>query len=304
MRIGLSLEESTSRDALYRLRDQGQSAADDGFASLWISHVFGVDALTALSFVGAHVDNIEIGSAVVPSYPRHPAVLAQQALTVALATGGRLTLGIGASHRVVIEDVYGYDFGQPIRHMREYLAVLLPLLSGKPVALEGKTLRADIGLSTPRLRRVPVLLAALGPQMLQVAGESADGTVLWMTGPRTIRDHIVPSIATAARNAGRRSPRIVCVLPMCVTSDSATARTRADAVFSVYSQLPSYRRVLDQEGAAGPGKVALIGDEDSVVAQIKELAEAGVTDLIAALHACGDERLRTYELLRSLLHEV
>jgi 5,10-methylenetetrahydromethanopterin reductase len=238
---------------------------------------------------------------VVPTYPRHPAALAQQARTVAAAVDGRLVLGIGTSHRIVIEDMFGYDFGKPILHMREYLDVLLPLLDGQPVAVSGTTVRANIGLTTPCPGRVPVLLAALGPQMLRLAGERTDGTVLWMTGPATVRDHIVPTITGAARDAGRPSPRVVCSLPVCVTDDPDGARERATQVFAIYGDLPSYRAMLDREGAAGPAEVAVVGDEDTVAAQVGALAEAGVTDFVAVEYAGGADGARTRAFLRTLL---
>jgi F420-dependent oxidoreductase-like protein len=282
------------------LREQIQRAADDGFGSVWISNIFGLDALTALAVAGRDVPGIELGTAVVPTYPRHPAALAQQALTVAAATGGRLTLGIGLSHKIVIEDMYGYGYGQPLRHMREYLAVLLPLLDRRPASFTGTTVRANIGLNVPGEGRVPVLLAALGTQMLTLAGQQAEGTVLWMTGPATVRDHVAPTLAAAAAAAGRPSPRVVCILPVCVTGDPAAARERASKIFSIYGELPSYRAMLDREGATGPGDVAIVGDEDAVAAQIRGLAEAGVTDFVAGEYARGDEAARTRALLRSL----
>src|SRR3984893_14320802 len=191
----MSLVEPKGPDPFSRLNEQLQRAADDGFASAWMSNLFGLDALTALAVAGSQVPGIELGTAVVPSYPRHPAVLAQQALTVALAVGpGRLALGIGLSHKIVIEDMYGYSFDKPARHMREYLSVLIPLLDGPPVSVDGDTLSAHIGLSTPRVGRVPVLLAAMAPRMLELAGGQADGTVLWMTGPAAVRDYVVPAI--------------------------------------------------------------------------------------------------------------
>src|SRR6266851_7684905 len=210
MRIGMSLVEPKGPDPFSRLNEQLQRAADDGFASAWMSNLFGLDALTALAVAGSRVPGIELGTAVVPTYPRHPAALAQQALTAAAATGGRLTLGIGLSHKIVIEDMYGYRFQGTIQHMREYLAVLLPLLDQRAVSFHGETVSASIGLTTPAPGRVPVLLAALGPRMLGLAGEQADGTVLWMTGPVTVREHVVPVITAAAQQAGRPSPRVVC----------------------------------------------------------------------------------------------
>ncbi len=301
MRIGMSLTDQTGPDALTGLRDQLQQAADDGFASAWISNIFGLDALTALAVAGRQVPGIELGTAVVPTYPRHPAALAQQALTVALAVGGRLALGIGLSHRLVIEDMYGQSFERPARHMREYLSILLPLLNGEAADFDGDTMRAKIGLSVSRPSLVPVLLAAMAPAMLRLAGERADGTVLWMTGPATVRDYIAPAITKAAAAAGRPAPRVVCILPVCVTDDPDQARTRAARIFEIYGQLPSYRAMLDREGAAGPADVAIVGDEEIVGSRIMALADAGVTDFVAGEFAVGDDAKRTRALLKSLV---
>ena len=301
MRIGVGLQDPSGPGAMTKLRENLQRAADDGLASAWMSNIFGVDALTALAVAGSQVPGIEVGTAVVPTYPRHPAALAQQARTVAAAVDGRLVLGIGLSHKIVIEDMFGYDFGRPLLHMREYLAVLLPLLDGQPASFSGVTVRANIGLSTPSPGRVPVVVAALGPQMLRLAGEQTDGTVLWMTGPATVRDHVVPAITAAADGAGRPSPRVVCILPVCVTSDPAGARERAARVFAIYGDLPSYRAMLDREGAAGPADVALAGDEDAVGAQVGALAEAGVTDFVAGEYTRGPDGDRTRAFLRTLV---
>ncbi|MHB1595132.1 MAG: TIGR03564 family F420-dependent LLM class oxidoreductase [Streptosporangiaceae bacterium] len=301
MRIGTSLPDPGGADALTVLRDELRKAADDGFSSAWLANIFGLDALTALAVAGSAVPGIEVGTAVVPTYPRHPAALAQQALTATLALGGRLTLGIGLSHKIVIEDMYGYSFDAPAIHMSEYLSVLLPLLDGQRAAFQGTTLRAGIGLSTPRPYAVPVLLAALGPRMLRLAGERTAGTVLWMTGPATVRDYIVPTISAAAQAAGRPAPRVVCTLPVCVTDDPDAARARAARVFEIYGQLPSYRSMLDREGAAGPADVAIVGDEDSVASQIAALADYGVTDFVAGEYASGADRERTRTLLKALI---
>ena len=196
--------------------------------------------------------------------------------------------------------MYGYSFDRPARYMREYLSVLLPLLDGTAVSVDGSTVSAHIGLSVPRAGRVPVLLAAMAPRMLNLAGEQTDGTVLWMTGPATVRDYVVPAISAAA-TAARASPRVVCTLPVCVTSDLAAARASAAAEFAIYGQLPSYRAMLDREGAAGPADVAIIGDEDAVAAQILALADAGVTDFVAAEFARGEDRERTRSLLKAVI---
>jgi 5,10-methylenetetrahydromethanopterin reductase len=300
MRIGTSLVEPQGAEALARLHDQMLSAADDGFSSVWMAHIFGLDALTALAVAGRGIGGIEIGTAVVPTYPRHPAVLAQQALTAALALDGRLVLGIGLSHKIVIEDMYGYSFDAPAVHMDEYLSILLPLLGGQTASFEGTTMRAGIGLSVPRDADVPVMLAAMGPRMLRLAGQRTAGTILWMTGPGTTRDYIVPTINEAAQKAGKPLPRVVCILPVCVTDDPDSARGRAAKVFEIYGQLPSYRAMLDREGAQGPADVAIVGSEDEVAAQIAALADAGVTDFVAGEFAVGDDRHRTRTLLKTL----
>lgn len=301
MHIGTSLPEPEGPQALSVLRENLRQAADDGFTSVWMANIFGMDALTALAVAGQGIDDIEIGTAVVPTYPRHAAVLAQQALTTALALNGRLALGIGLSHQIVIEDMYGYSFDAPARHMREYLSILQPLLEGEQGNFVGETMRASIGLSTPRVGRVPVLLAALGPQMLKLAGQRTDGTILWMTGPATVRDYIAPTINAAAQAAGRTAPRVVCMLPVCVTDDPEAAKARAASVFEIYGFLPSYRAMLDREGAAGPADVAIVGAEDAVASQIVAMADYGVTDFVAGEFASGSERQRTRDLLKSLI---
>jgi F420-dependent oxidoreductase-like protein len=306
MRIGVSLPNPSRPDGqgrapLDQVRDALQRAADDGFTSAWMNNIFALDALTTLAVAGSQVPGIELGTAVVPTYPRHPAALAQQALTVAAATGGRLALGVGTSHEMVIRNMYGYDFGRPLEHTREYLSILRPLLHGEPAKVHGNQLSADITLSTPGPTPVPLLLAALGPRMLRLAAQLADGTVLWMTGPATVRSHIVPTITAEAEVLGRPSPRVVCILPICVTSDPDAARAAAAKVFAVYGELPSYRAMLDREGAEGPADVALVGDEAAVEAQLADLADAGVTDFVAGEFGRGEDAVRTRRLLISLL---
>lgn len=302
MRIGILLSERSGSDALRALTDDLHRIADEGFVSAWMSHIFGVDALTALAVAGSQVPEIELGTAVVPTYPRHPGALAQQVRTTALAVGpDRLTLGIGLSHRVVIENMFGYGFERPARHMREYLSILGPLLERQPVSFTGETLTGNLELGIPDEGRTPVLLAAMGTRMLQLAGRRADGTVLWMTGPATIREHIAPTIAAAATDADRPPARIVCALPVLVTDDADAARERAARTFATYGTLPSYRAMMDREGAAGPADLAIIGTEDQVAARVREVFDAGATEFVASVFAGGAEAQRTRALLAGLL---
>ncbi|HZQ26854.1 MAG TPA: LLM class F420-dependent oxidoreductase [Acidimicrobiales bacterium] len=302
MRYGLMLDTSKPVDDVVA---QARSMAQAGFAGAWSSQVFGYEALTVLAIVGREVPGIEVGTAVIPIYPRHPIVLAQQALTTQHVAGGRLVLGIGLSHQIVIEGMYGYSFDKPARAMREYLDALLPLLRGEQVSYQGETVKAmtmgplDIKVDRPP----PVLLAALAPVMLKLAGAVADGTITWMTGPDTLANHIVPTITKAATEAGRPAPRVGAGLPVCVTDDPDGARERADRAFAIYGQLPSYRAMLDKEGAAGPGQVAIVGDEETVARQVRALADAGVTDFAGAPYGDGAEIERTVAVLAQLARE-
>jgi len=275
------------------------SAAASGLSSYWTSQIFTLDALTALAVVAPQVPGIRFGTGVVPIQPRHPMMLAGQALTVSQVSGGRLDLGIGLSHQVVVEGMWGEPFEKPVRRMREYLEALQPLLAGEDPQLSGETVTCRGAVDVPA-EAPPVLVAALGTQMLNVAGRLADGTVTWMTGPATLADHTVPTIWAAAEAAGRPEPRVVVALPVCVTADEAGARERAAAEFAVYGMLPSYRAMLDKEGVEGPADLALVGSADAVAERIAAVGAAGATSLVAAEFGTADERAATRELLAGL----
>ncbi len=299
MRIGLGLEMGgTIDDVVARAR----VLASTGVVSLWSSQIFGWDTLTALAVVAREVPGIDLGTAVIPVHPRHPMMLAEQALTVQAASGGRLVLGIGLSHQVVVEGAWGYSFDRPARYMREYLSVLVPLLHGEQVSFNGEVVRTntfgplDVAPTPPP----PVLVAALGPTMLRLAATLADGTVTWMVGPATVADHIVPTITAEASQAGRPAPQVVVTLPVCVTGDPDAARTRADRIFAMYGQLPSYRAMLDREGVEGPADVAVVGTEEEVTAQIRRFAEGGATEFSGAVYGSPDEVERSRALLGAL----
>ncbi len=260
---------------------EATAAEAAGFASYWAPQIFGHDALTVLGIVGREVPRIELGTSVVPTYPRHPMMLAQQCLSVNAASGGRLCLGIGLSHQVVIEHMMGMSYDKPVRHMREYLSVIGPLSRGESVAFAGEVYNVNGAVNVPGSSPFPIVIAALGPQMLKIAATLADGTLTWCTGPETLADHIVPTITAAANEADRPAPRVIAALPVCVTDDVAGARERAAKVFAIYGQLPSYRAMLDREGVAGPADIAIVGTESEVVDRVNALAGIGVTDFAA-----------------------
>jgi F420-dependent oxidoreductase-like protein len=289
----------TQTDTVDGFVANARQAAADGFGSCWTSQIFSLDALTAIAVASREVEGIRFGTGVVPIQARHPMMLAGQALTVSQVSGGRLDLGVGLSHQLVIEGMWGMSWDRPVRQMREYLEALVPLLRGEDPGYSGETVtaRGAIGVAADA---PPVLVAALGTQMLKVTGRLADGTVTWMTGPKTLGEHTVPTIREAAAEAGRPEPRIVAAMPICVTDDEAGVRARAAEELVVYGVLPSYRAMLDKEGMEGPGDLAIVGSVDQVTDGVGQLAEAGVTTFTAAEFGSHDELLATRDLLKQL----
>lgn len=304
MKIGIGVGPGAGDEGtISAVIKQVQRAEASGFDSAWVANIFGIDAIMFLVLAGRETSTIELGTGVVPTYPRHPTALAQQALTAAAATNNRFTLGLGLSHKVVIETMLGLDYSKPIRHTREYLSVLNPLLAGEQVRFQGEEYRVNARVQVEGAKKPPVLFAALGPQMLKLAGKMSDGTITWMGGPKYLAETAIPAIRAAASEAGRPAPRIVAGFPIAVTADAASARATASKMFAMYGTLPSYRAVLDVEGAADPSAVAIVGNEQEVEAQIRALGASGVTDFNASAYAVeGDPKAvsRTLELLASL----
>lgn len=301
MKFGLMIA-SAGAPSLDDVLDQFVQAEKRGFASAWIPSVRSYDALAVIALAGRLTSTLEMATFVVPTYPRHPSALTEQALTTQAATGGRLTLGIGLSHRVSMEGRLGLDWDHPVRHLREYLSCLTPLLRGEAVTFSGEEFTLDQAqVTVPGVTAPSVLVAALGPQLLRLTGRLADGTAVWMGGPRYLAEHAVPTISAAASAAGRPAPRIVAGTPICVTDSADAVRERANRAFGRYGELPSYRAVLDrQQEGASPADVALIGDEATVLAGIEAYRAAGVTDLVASVYAPrGEDAERTYALLKS-----
>ncbi|MFP8878116.1 MAG: TIGR03564 family F420-dependent LLM class oxidoreductase [Myxococcota bacterium] len=303
MRIGIytSAGPGASLSALMAKFEQIDSA---GFHTAWLGQLFDYDALTALALAARSTHRVELGSWVIPTYPRHPAALAQQALTVQAAASGRLALGIGVSHHAVIADRFGLDFTHPVRHAAEYIDILRPLLHGERVDCEGTEFRAALKLDfEPRVVAPPLLLAALGPKMLELAGRSADGAAIWLGGARYLEEFAIPRLIDAALRANRPEPRIVCGLPVAITSDPEAGRLSAHEFTQQSSRLPSYRRVLERQDLASAADVALIGDEIEILDALDHLAVLGVTDFNAILFPVQGDRdatNRTFEFLARL----
>lgn len=276
-------------------------AEQEGFDGFSYGGAFGPDPMMVIALAGQRTSRIELSTSVMPTYLRHPTLMARQAATAQAATGGRFVLGLGLSHQPVVEGMWGLSFRRPVAHMREYLSVLRPLLEEGRVAFSGEFFRVNLGLQVPGVKPCPILIAALGPAMLRLAGEMADGTITWMVGRKTLESHIVPRIEAAARAAGRPKPRIVVGQHIAVTDDPASARSQAEAMLQMYRPLPSYQRMLGLEGASGPAEVAILGNEEQVEGELRALAAAGATDFLAQILPVGDNPRATIARTRALL---
>lgn len=302
MRIGWNGTGLVQKASIDAVAQEISEVAANGYASYWLADhpTGGFDALTALAVAGQGDNTLELGTAIVPSMPRHPMALAAQTLTTAQALGNRLTLGIGLSHATMMADL-GIGFDKPIRHLREYLSILMPLLEDGEVDFSGEQLSCRARVFRPDAASCTVLVAALGPQALAVAGRLSSGTTLAWVGPKTIAEHIAPRLSDAASAAGRTAPRILATLPVCVTDDIDQTRAHLAQTLGSYGELPSYRAMFEREGAQGPGDVALIGSAAQVEDQIQRLAGAGTTDFCPTVYALSrDDQLATRALLAGL----
>jgi F420-dependent oxidoreductase-like protein len=301
MHIGLS-GGAASVDGMIQ---QAVQAESDGFTSLWYASAVGGDPLVAIAMAGRATTTIELGTSVLQTYTCHPMLQANRAASVVAAMGrAGYTLGIGPSHKPVIEGVYGLSYDHPGRHTEEYLRVLTSLLQGGAVDFDGDDFSVHVPERVVRpAHPVPVMVAALAPRLLRVAGELADGTILWMANARAIETHVAPRLNAAAAAAGRPTPRIVAGLPVAVHDDVSEARGAAGEQFAGYGHLPNYRKILDIGGADGPADAAIVGDETAVARQIRSLFDAGATDVWTAVFPVGDKKVsrdRTKALLKDL----
>ena len=298
MKIAINGSGLLAAPDLQAIVDDISRAEADGMSGYWLAQTGLVDALTALVVAGGSTSSIELGTAVVPTWPRHPQALAAQALTAQAATGGRIVLGIGLAHRPTVEERWRMTWRRPIRHMLDYLGVLEELLATGKSTYEGEVWSYVGEAARPVAEPPSIMLAALGDQMLRIAGRRTDGTILWCVGPKTLERQIVPVISGAASDAGRGAPRVVCSLPVWVTDRPDEARDLVARSLSLYGQLPSYRAMLDIEGVDGPADISLIGSEDRVADGLAAVARAGATDFSAVIQGFDDdERQRARRLL-------
>jgi 5,10-methylenetetrahydromethanopterin reductase len=273
-----------------------------GFSSYWVAQVGLIDALTVIASHGDTGSTMEVGTAVISTWERHPHALATQALTVQALVGERLIVGIGVNHQPHVEQSLRLPWHKPIRHMIDYLAILGDLLATGNASYQGEVWSYDSEATRPSTGVPKVMIAALGPQMLEVAGRRTDGTILWCVGPKTIRTHIVPTINDAASAADRPEPAVVCSIPVWVTDDPAPARAFLASILANYAELPSYRAMMDREGVDGLGDLSIVGSEDSVREALAEIERAGATDFAPVpMGGNPDEEARTMAVLRDAM---
>lgn len=296
MRVGVMIgpERGDSARKAARMLDDVAWAESAGLGTAWVPQIpSDFDALTAVTLMATRTSRIELGTAVVPLQAQHPVALARQALSVQAATGGRLALGLGPSHHWIVRDMLGLPYERPAAYTRDYLDVLDAALSGPgPVDVENGTFTVHNPLGLGPVAPLPVLIAALGPVMLALAGERADGTVLWMADERAIDSHVVPRITKAAASAGRPAPRVVAGIPVCLCrpSDVGAARERANRILGEAEVSPNYQRMLAYGDARDIGDLCAAGDEAAIAARFRRFADAGVTDLSVRLLPIGNDR--------------
>ena len=306
MRIGLTGGASN----VDKLVAQAQEAEADGFTSLWYASLVQGDPLVAMAIAGRATARLELGTAVLQTYPCHPLLQANRAASVVAAMDRPgFTLGIGPSHESLVRGVLGMSYDKPGQNTEEYVRILTGVLRGQDVDLNGEEWSAHTqGRAVPPLHAVPVLVAALGPRLLRVAGAHADGVVLWMAPPRAVENHVLPKLVAAADEAGRPAPRVVAGLPVAVHDDRTEARAAVTANSGMYAGMPNYQRILEIGGADDVASAALVGDERAVAQQLQGVLDAGATDIWASIVPVGADRetratstRRTRDLLRSLL---
>jgi F420-dependent oxidoreductase-like protein len=304
MRIGLGGGAAT----IERIIEQAQEAEASGFTTLWYPSMVLGDPLAPIAVAGRATSSIELGTAVLQTYTAHPWLTAARAASVAAAMGRPgLVVGIGPSHDRAVEGMYGLSYAHVGRHTEEYTRILVAALHGQDVNLDGDDFQVHAGAPLAPPFPVPVLLGALAPRMLRVAGEVADGTVTWMANQVALEEHVVPRIRAAAVAAGRPAPRVVVGLPVAVHDDVGEARDEAARQYGFYGELPNYARILRVGGLDRSADACIVGDEHSVAAQLEALVDAGATDVWAAIFPVGVDRKasrrRTRALLEALVHE-
>lgn len=304
MRIGIMIgpDRGRYRDKVARMIDGAATAEAAGFSSIWVPQIpSDFDALTAITLMAQATTTVELGTAVLPIQSRHPVAMAQQVLSTQAVAEGRLTVGLGPSHHWIVEDMLGLSYDRPAHQVRTYLEVLNVAFAGPgPVDVENDTWRVHNPLDITDLAPTPILLAALAPLMLKIAGEQTSGTILWMADQRAIGGHVVPKLTAAAEAAGRPAPRVVAGVPvaLCAHDELDAVKEWTNEMLGHAEYSPNYQRLLEEGDARDVGDVLAAGDEETVRAKLASFAAAGVTDLAVRVVPFGADGRARYESRR------
>ncbi|MEV8320409.1 LLM class F420-dependent oxidoreductase [Streptomyces sp. NPDC059900] len=302
MTIGVALSLQDRVDGTVHLAREAHEA---GLRSAWFGQTFSYDSPTLAAIVGREVPGLHVGTSAIPVFGRHPLLVSSQAQTAQAATGGRYHLGLALGTKKLTEAAFGIPHERPVGRLREFLTAIRQLLETGASDFHGELLTATTPLPArvPGAEpQVPLLVAAMAPQALRVSGELADGILPLLAGPRALAEHIVPAVTAAAEAAGRPAPRIVAFVPGVVTADADRVRQTATEALAFYEQFPSYQRVIALSGATRAADLAVIGDEETVAAEVRRYREAGATEVVfTSTELAGDtDRRRTWKLLGEL----
>ncbi|MGW5770844.1 LLM class F420-dependent oxidoreductase [Streptomyces longwoodensis] len=305
MTVGVALNASDAPNQVDATVELAKEAAAAGLRSAWFGQTFGADSPQLAALVGREVPGLHVGTSAIPIFGRHPLLVSSQAQTAQAATHGRYHLGLALGTKPLTETGFGLPYERPIARLREFLTALRQLTEHGTADFEGEllTARTPLPARVPGAEGgVPLLVAAMGPQVLRASGELADGILPYLAGPRALADHIVPALTRAAEAAGRPAPRVVALVFGVVTDDADAVRAEAQERLAFYEQFPSYARVIELSGARRAADVAVIGDERTVEAEVRRYRDAGATEVVfAGTETAGDAaRRRTWDLLGDL----
>ncbi|MEY2430298.1 MAG: hypothetical protein QOC92_23 [Acidimicrobiaceae bacterium] len=309
MKISLLFPETRSVDAV---RDLAMRTEEQGFTGMWLGAAFGFDPIMALALAGASTSRIQLGVAVVPTWPRHPLVMAQQGATASAACHGRFRLGVGASHAPVMQ-MYGIDFDRPISHVREYLTVLRTLLADGHVAHQGERYQVNGFLDVADAPAPPVLLGVLREQMARLAGSHSDGALCWLGPAEYLHKVVAPNLESGAETAGREKPPLIAELPCVLSTDVEEVREVAARDLAIYPQVPFYRAMFEAAGVPLEGRgwsdamldaSVVSGDEDGIAAKIEALFEAGADEVALSPFGAGADPSASQDDCIRVLSEI
>jgi F420-dependent oxidoreductase-like protein len=299
-----------------RVLELARRADELGVTTMYLGAAFGFDPVTALALAGPHTERVLLGTAVVPTWPRHPVVAAQQAATASAACDGRFRFGVGPSHPPVMR-MYGYDYDRPVGHLREWLTVVRALLHEGAVTYDGDhyRVRAFLDLETPG--PTPLLLGVLHPQLARLSGALTDGALAWLAPPEWIEDVVVPNVRAGAEAAARDAPPVIAELPCYVSTDRHAVFEAARRDLAVYPMMPAYADVLAHAVGSTAADVTAAGwtdactdasvvwgDRDTIADRVQGYLDAGAAEVVLSPYGCGDDPAASFDEALEVLGDI